>query len=389
MSLKRLIIIGFLASLVACDAIVNKDKLVPPEEPQIPQAVVEAVRYTNPGMVDATLTRISQGEVWLAEFPTSSHRNFLLVDNKGEILFENQLVGKLQQLPAAIRDEANRLAQDGFIESAAVILKDKQTAIGYVVEIKLKNGEIRKLRFNNSNVLEANNITGSLSRVTAVYLTTTEQIGNEALIPSSIRQFFAQNQFVGANVAVYIHEDKTVKIILTNYQLDKKSVITTEITIGADGQVLEWIAPLEKEISYQITAQNETPAEINSLMATQSLAWTWEYTAVEKQFGKTAQWKVRGKDASEITYWATLDLRNGVSGVAKSSVINAGELPANAKQYLGNTWPNWQWSKGQKIQQVGKNTVDKYVAEVKTNGDTYVVLFDENGNRLYQYRKIG
>ena len=44
MSLKRLIIIGFLASLVACDAIVNKDKLVPPEEPQIPQAVVEAVR---------------------------------------------------------------------------------------------------------------------------------------------------------------------------------------------------------------------------------------------------------------------------------------------------------------------------------------------------------
>lgn len=389
MSLKRVVIIGFLATLVACDAIVNKDKLVPPEEPKIPQAVVEAVRYTNPGMLDATLTRIAQGEVWLAEYPTSSHRNLMLVDDKGEIVFENHLVGKLQQLPVAIREEANRLAQDGFIESAAVILQDKQTTIGYLVEIKLKNGQVRKLRFNSSNALESDNPTNSFSRVTTVFLTTTEQVGNDVLIPASIRQFFAQNQFSGANVAVYLHEDKTAKIILTDYQLDKKSVITTEILLGADGQVLEWIAPLEKEISYQTTAKNETPAEVDNLIATQSSAWTWDYTAVEKQFGKTARWKVRGKDAPEATYWATLDLRNGVSNVIKSSWIEVGELPANANQYLGNQWPNWQWVKGQKLQQVGKSVAEKYIVEVKTNGDIYVVLFDGNGNRWYQYRKIG
>lgn len=389
MSLKRLVIVGFLVSLGACDAIVNKDKLVSPEEPKIPQAVVEAVRYTNPGMLDATLTQMSQKEVWVAEFPTSSYRNLILIDDKGEIVFENRLVGKLQQLPAAVRDEANRLAQDGFIESAAVILKDKQTAIGYVVEIKLKNGETRKLRFNNSNVLESDRSTGSLSRITAVYLTTTEQIGNELLIPVFVRQFFAQNQFTGANVAVYLHEDKTAKIILTDYQLDKKSVITTEILLGADGQVLEWIAPLEKEISYQTTAKNETPVEIDNLIATQSSAWTWEYTAVERQFGKTARWKVRGKDASETTYWANLDLRNGVSSVVKSSLIDVGDLPANTKQYLGNTWTNWQWSRGQKLQQIGKSIPEKYIVDVKINGDTYVVLFDGNGNWLYQYRKIG
>lgn len=389
MSLKRLVIVGFLVSLGACDAIVNKDKLVPPEEPQIPQAVVEAVRYTNPGMLDATLTQMPQKEVWLAEFPTSSYRNLILIDDKGEIVFENRLVGKFQQLPAAVRDEANRLAQDGFIESAAVVLRDKQTAIGYIVEIKLKNGETRKLRFNNSNVLESDSSTGSLSRITAVYLTTTEQIGNEVLIPISIRQFFAQNQFAGANVAVYLHEDKTVKIILTDYQLDKKSVITTEILLGADGQVLEWIAPLEKEISYQTTAKNETPVEVDNLIATQSSAWTWEYTAVEKQFGKTARWKVRGKDASETTYWANLDLRNDVSSVVKSSLIDVSDLPTNTKQYLGNTWANWQWSRGQKLQQVGKSVPEKYIVEVKISGDTYVVLFDGNGNWLYQYRKIG
>ena len=169
---------------------------------------------------------------------------------------------------------------------------------------------------------------------------------------------------------MYIQEDKTVKIILTNYQLDKKSVITTEITIGADGQVLEWIAPLEKEISYQITAQNETSSEVNSLIGAQSSTWTWEYTAIDKPFGKTAQWRVRGKDASETTYWATLDLGNGISGVLKSSLMDAGELPANAKQYLGNAWPNWQWSKEQKVQQIGKSTVEKYVTEIKSNGDT-------------------
>ncbi len=389
MSLKRLVIVGFLVSLGACDAIVNKDKLVPPEEPKIPQAVVEAVRYTNPGMLDATLTQMPQKELWLAEFPTSSYRNLILIDDKGEIVFENRLVGKLQQLPAAIREEANRLVQDGFIESAAVVLRDKQTAIGYVVEIKLKNGNTRKLRFNNSNVLESDSSTGSLSRITAVYLTTTEQIGNESLIPISIRQFFAQNQLAGANVAVYLHEDKTAKIILTDYQLDKKSVITTEILLGADGQVLEWIAPLEKEISYQTTAKNETPVEVDNLIAMQSSAWTWEYTAVEKQFGKTARWKVRGKDASDATYWANLDLRNGVSGVVKSSLIDVGGLPANTKQYLGNTWANWQWSRGQKLQQIGKSIPEKYIVEVKISGDTYVVLFDGNGNWLYQYKKIG
>lgn len=389
MPLKRLVIIGFLASLWACDAIVNKDKLVPPEEPKVPQAMVEAVRYTNPGMLDATLTRMAQGEVWLAEFPTSSYRNLMLVDDKGEILFKNHLIGKPQQLPIAIREEANRMAQEGFIESAAVILKDKQTTLGYLVEIKLKNGQVRKLRFNNNNVLESDNSTGSLGRVTAVYLTTTEQVGNEMLIPTSIRQFFVQNQFAGANVAVYIHEDKTVKIILTNYQLDKKSVITTEITIGVDGQVLEWIAPLEKEISYQMATQNDIPVELKNVISAQSSAWIWDYTVVEKQFGKTAQWKVRGKDASETTYWATLDVRNGISGVLKSSWLDVGELPVNLKRYLGNTWPNWQWSRGQKVQQVGKSISEKYIVEVKISGDIYVVLFDGNGNWLYQYKKIG
>lgn len=61
-------------SLAACDAIVNKDKLVPPEDPQVPQPVVEAV----PGYVGCYT--YPNGAAWLAEFPISSYRNLMLVN---------------------------------------------------------------------------------------------------------------------------------------------------------------------------------------------------------------------------------------------------------------------------------------------------------------------
>ncbi|MFN8347110.1 MAG: hypothetical protein U0X91_19065 [Spirosomataceae bacterium] len=384
--LKRSLAIGLMILLGACDAIVNKDKLVPPTEPPIPQAVVEAVRYTNPGMADATLTQMAQKQLWLAEFPTAANRHLLLLDDAGELLFDNHLVGKPQQLPVAVRDEANRLAQEGFITSAGIIMKDKQTAAGYAVEIKLKGGQLRKLRFNTGNTLESDNAGGSLSRVTSVYLTTTEQVANEVLIPVFVRTFIAQNQFAGANVAVYLYEDKTARIILTNYQLDNKSVITTEILLADTGLVLEWIAPLENEVSYQTASQTETPSEVAQLLSAQSPSWTWEYTVAEKRFGKISQWKVRGKTTQE-TIWATLDLYNGVSGVTKGITMNQDDLPVASKQYLGNQWPGWQWTKGQQIKQVGKNTTEKYVIEVKAGADAYIVLFDGVGNRLYQYKK--
>ncbi|WP_428659587.1 hypothetical protein [Runella sp.] len=386
MSLKRYLSIGILGSLWACDMVVNKDATVP-GDPQIPQAVIESVRALNSNMSDVNLTRLANGELWQADFSTSSYRSLLFIDDTGEILFENKLVGKPQQLPTTVRDEANRIAQEGFIESASVIQRDAQTTLGYFVEVKLKDGQVRKLRFNSANALETNSPTTSTLRVTDVYLTTTEQIKDDARIPATIRQFFGQNQFPGSNVAVYVYEDKTAKIVLTNYQLTNKSIITTEVLLAADGQVLEWIAPLEKEISYEISTQNDTPASVNSLLTAQAPGWTWEYTVMEQQFGKTAQWKTRGKNAAQETLWATLDYRSSVSFVTKSSAISSGEVPAAAKQYLDSQWSGWQWNKGRKLQQVNKNSPEKYIIEVKTNGDVYVVLFDGTGKWLYQYKK--
>ena len=385
-SLKRAWVIGLTVILGACDAIVNKDKLVPPTEPSVPQAVVEAVRFTNPGMADATLTQMAQKQLWLAEFPTAANRHLLLLDDAGELLFDNRLVGKPQQLPVAVRDEANRLVQEGFITSTGVIMKDKQTTAGYLVEIKRNDGQVRKLRFNTANTLESDNAVGTLSRVTSVFLTTTEQVDNEILIPVFVKTFIAQNQFTGANVAVYLYEDKTAKIILTNYRLDNQSIITTEIRLAADGQLLEWITPLEKEVSYQTVMQNDTPTEVTQLLSAQSASWTWDYTVAEKWFGKTTQWKVRGKNGQE-TLWATLDYYNGVSKVVKGTTITQSELPAAARQYLGNQWPNWQWTKGQQLKEVGKNVSEKHIVEVKSGADTYIVLFDGAGNGLYQYKK--
>jgi hypothetical protein len=386
MSFKRYLSIGILGCLWACDMVVRDGGTVP-EEPQIPQAVIESLRSLNPNMADVNLTRLANGEVWQADFPTSSYRNLLFIDDTGEILFENRLVGKPQQLPTTVREEANRIAQEGFIESASVIQRDVQTTLGYLVAIKLKGGQLRKLRFNAANALETNAPTTPSMRVTDVFLTTTEQIKDDTRIPATIRAFFEKNQFPGSNVAVYVYEDKTAKIVLTNYQLTNKSVITNEVLLAADGQVLEWIAPLEKEISYAVSTQSDTPASINGLLTAQAPGWTWEYTVVEQQFGKIAQWKTRGKNAAQDTFWATLDYRNGTSFVTKSSAISTNEVPVSAKQYFDNQWPGWQWNRGRKLQQADKSTPEKYIIEVKNNTDVYVVLFDGTGKWLYQYKK--
>ena len=388
MSLKRYIAIGIVGGLWSCDAVVNKDTIFP-EEPQIPQAVVESVRAINPNMSDVNLTRMANGELWQADFPSAMHRNLLLIDDSGEILFENQLVGKPQQLPVAVRNEANRIAQQGFIESASVIQRDAQTPAGFLVEVKMKNGQLRTLRFNSNNVLETDVPAASPGRTTNLYLTTTEQIREDARIPAHIRQFFAQNQFSGAHVVVYVYEDQTAKIVLTNYQLTNKSVTSTEILLAADGKVLEWIAPLEKEISYEVTAQNETPAQLNALMTAQAPGWTWEYSVRERRFGKEAQWTTRGKNAGQELFRALADDRTGTAYVLKTSVISANDVPVAVRQYLDSQWNGWQWSKGRKLQQTDKNIPEKYVVEVKINADTYVALFDGSGKWLYQYKKSG
>lgn len=386
MSLKRYLSVGILGCLWACDMVV-RDATTIPEEPQIPQAVIESVRSLNPNMADVSLTRLADGMVWQADFPTTSHRNLLFIDDTGEILFENQLVGKPQQLPTAVREEANRIAEEGFIEAASVIQQDALTAIGYFVDIKLKDGQFRRLRFNSANALETNSPAVSAAPVTEVYLTTTEQIKDDTRIPDRVRRFFLENQFSGSNVAIYVYEDKTTRIVLTNYRLTNKSVNTAEILLGVDGKVVEWVTPLEKEISYHIADRNDTPALLNTLMETQTSGWTWNYTVMEQQFGKVAQWKVRGKNAAQETFWATLDYRNNTSFVVRSWAISAGDLPAGAKHYLDTQWAGWQWSKGRKLQQVGKTIPDKYIIEVKTNSEVFVVLFDGTGKWLYQYKK--
>lgn len=386
MSLKRYLSIGLLGSLWACDMVV-RDAMPLPEEPPIPQAVIESVRLLNPNMADVNLTRLADGMVWQADFPAAAHRNLLLIDDTGEILFENQLVGTPQQLPTAVREEANRIAEEGFIESASVIQRDALTVIGYFVDIKLKDGQMRRLRFNAANALETNNPAASTVPVTEVYLTTTEQIKNDTRIPDRIRQFFLQNQFSGSNVAVYVYEDKTTKIVLTDYPLTDKSIRTTEILLAADGRVLEWVAPLEKEVSYRISDRKDTPAMLNALMEAQAPNWTWNYTVMEQQFGKFAQWKVRGKNTAQETFRATLDYRKNASFVVKSWALSANDLPAAAKRYLDTQWADWQWYKGQKWQQVGKTIPEKYIIEVKTNTDVFVVFFDGTGKWLYQYKK--
>lgn len=376
----------FLLGIASCDSVVDKST-APPNDDGVPQAVVEVIRVSNPGMADVLLSRVSK-DVWQADFPVATHRSFMLIDNEGEILFENKLVGSPQTLPQVVKDEVYRVVPEGFIEEAAVILQNSQTKIGHLVEVEQKDGQRRRLRFNANNALESNTTDDSVGRVTALFLTTVEQLKNDARIPSVVKQFFETHNYASANVSIYVYEDKTTRVIVTNTVRDKNSLITTEVLLDANGQIKEWIMPLEKEIGYEIAPQNETPSRLSEELASQTTNWTWNYSVREKQFGKINKWKMRATNTLQETFWMSLDVRANQLSTTKASYITAVELPASARQYIDSKWSNWQWAKGRKLQLIGEPKPTKYVAEIRVNGEDNVVVFDGEGQWIFQYKKI-
>lgn len=386
MSFRQYIYLFFLLGVASCDSVVDKST-APPNDEGVPQAVVEVIRVSNPGMADVLLSRISK-DVWQADFPVATHRSFMLIDNEGEILFENKLVGSPQTLPQVVKDEVYRVVPEGFIEEAAVILQNSQTKIGHLVEVEQKDGLRRRLRFNANNVLESNTTADITGRVTALFLTTVEQLKNDTRIPSVVKQFFETHNYASANVSVYVYEDKTTRIIVTNTVRDKNSLITTEVLLDANGQIKEWIMPLEKEIGYEIATQNETPSQLSEGLASQTTNWTWNYSVREKQFGKINKWKMRATNTLQETFWMSLDVRVNQLSTTKASYITSAELPASARQYIDAKWSNWQWSKGRKLQLIGESKPTKYVAEIRVNGEDNVVVFDGGGQWIFQYKKM-
>lgn len=386
MSFRRYIYLLFLLGVVSCDSVVDKST-APPNDDGVPQAVVEVIRVSNPGMADVLLSRVSK-DVWQADFPVATHRSFMLIDNEGEILFENKLVGSPQSLPQVVKDEVYRIVPEGFIEEAAVILQNLQTKIGHLVEVEQKDGLRRRLRFNANNALESDTTADITGRVMALFLTTVEQLKNDTRIPSVVKQFFETHNYASANVSVYVYEDKTTRIIVTNTVRDKNSLITTEVLLDANGQIKEWIMPLEKEIGYEIATQNETPSQLSEGLASQTTNWTWNYSVREKQFGKINKWKMRATNTLQETFWMSLDVRVNQLSTTKASYITAAELPASARQYIDSKWSNWQWAKGRKLQVIGEPKPTKYVAEIRVNGEDNVVVFDGGGQWIFQYKKM-
>ena len=386
MSFRRYIYMFFLLGIASCDSVVDKST-APPNDDGVPQAVVEVIRVSNPGMADVLLSRVSK-DVWQADFPVATHRSFMLIDNEGEILFENKLVGSPQTLPQVVKDEVYRIVPEGFIEDAAVILQNSQTKIGHLIEVEQKDGQRRRLRFNANNALESNTTDDSAGRVTALFLTTVEQLKNDARIPSVVKQFFETHNYTSANVSIYVYEDKTTRIIVTNTVRDKNSLITTEVLLDANGQIKEWIMPLEKEIGYEIATQNETPSQLSEGLALQTTNWTWNYSVREKQFGKINKWKMRATNTLQETFWMSLDVRTNQLSTTKASYVTAAELPDAARQYINTKWSNWQWAKGRKLQVIGEPKPKKYVAEIRVNGEDNVIVFDGEGQWIFQYKKM-
>jgi hypothetical protein len=377
---EKYLYFALLWMLWSCDLIVNKEPPKPAEE-QVPQWVVETVRWANPTMSNVTLTRFVQDIVWTADFPTPSSRSLLLIDNEGEILSDNQIIGHPKSLPAAIKSDANAR---GTIQNAALIKHATNGVMGYLVEVKQANNLLKKLRYNDA-AFEAEVPLSSPLQVREVYLTTTDMLATDARVPTYVQKFFKDNQLSGANVALYYFDNQTTKIIITYYQREKKSILSEEVYLDQDGKILEWIVPIEREVTFATVMSSELPSAVNTLIA-QTPSFNLNYAIAERFFGKTNAWKIRGKNANGESFWIFFEEQKNQLKILKNTTIQSSELPANALQNLSNQWVGWQWRGGQKRDVVGGST-EKYIAQISVNNDLWTVVFDRQGKMIFQYKK--
>ncbi len=386
--------------LSSCDK-VSYD-VEPPKPPTIPQATTEVFKQMYPDVKEFIFKPLERDKTWQSDFITPTGKVTSLVDYQGEIIDLNLLVGTPKTLPNALKQNIYNIYPTAQITLAYDILKNNTQNDGYKVVVQTDKSTLLNLFFDTNNNFQKEE-KYQPEKVSAIIFTSTDQINFDDKVPAVVKQFVSNNQFKSASVIIYelsggiSYAGNNYKIVLNYRERQNGALITSEITISEQGTILQWVSPIESELTYKPLNTNSLPSEVTTFLNTNLSSWVLGYAVSELTFGKNKTNYVTIKNGTTERF-VVIDneIEKNDLVLIRSQILEEKDLPpvirdaVNTGAYSGSTFVAGSVTFDPRYQatQQGGITPDHYQIEVKQGTDRYVIRLASDGKVIFKYRVL-
>ncbi len=396
-SFRKIYFLLSIFSFTSCDKVVQD--VSPPQPPVIPQASTEVFKQMYPDVATFIFKPLEPNKTWQADFVSPRSKVLSLVDYNGEIIELNELVGVVKPLPSAIKQYIFSNYPTAQILMAYDIMKSSTQTDGYKLTVQTDGKTTLNLFFDaNSRFLQQEIV--QVEKVSAINFTSTDQVNFDTKIPTIVKQFISNNQLKDASVTIYeltntgINSNAAFKIILTYRDRPNGSILTSEITLSDSGAILQWVSPIENELSYKVLNNNILTTDIIDYVNSNYNTWQYDYGVAQTGFGqaKTNYAAYKNNQKERILVIDNLPKKRDLI-VIRSQAVEEKDLPLLVKNSMSNSYPGVLFISGTvtfepyyQATRLGGEIPTYYQIETKEGLDRYALRIAIDGKLIVKYR---
>ncbi|WP_375448147.1 PepSY-like domain-containing protein [uncultured Fibrella sp.] len=347
------------------------------EFPDVPTAVVQAVRIAYPTATGLSFTEIDKGNMWESDFSIQAVNHQATVNAKGSIL-EVYALGKGDALtgpqsvtlPAAAKAYIDKTYPGYKLVAVGEGQYNNQKA--YKVSLRTEKEEVTLIFDASGTVI----LEFKAAITPVVEPPKTFPILKAEELPTAASNYLKENSLVFAKGMATVDKDnkKTYLVYAT------KGTTTYELAFDNDGKLI-------RSSSSTPTPPATTTVELKSISDLPAAAvaflagYTFEKGSVTTKEGKKTYSVVVNKDGKR--YEMTFDgdgkvLTNTYTPrPTEKAMATSSELPGTSREYLTKTYPGWAFMKGV-IVSTG-SVVTSYTVVIKVGEVLYTVIFNGEG----------
>jgi hypothetical protein len=379
--------------LSGCDKVYNE--VTPQEPPVLPQVATEAFKQMYPDVATFVFKPLQSNKTWQNDFVASTGKVTSVVDYQGEIIELNQLIGTPKILPNSLKNYVFSKYPNAVIVLAYDMMKTSTQTDGYKLTVQTDKNTFLNLFFDASNNFLREE-KKQIEKVTTINFTSTDQINLDPKTPLIVKQFIANNQIPNASVTIYTLADKTYKVILNFRERIKGALLTNEITVTEQGQLLEWVSPIETEIFYNTLTSSNLSSDVSNYFSSYSSNTQLDYAFSSVVFGRSKFHYATFQNGAKESVTLIDDILGKDDLVTiRSVVLEEKDLPQNIKTVLDNNYPTGVFSMGKvtyepknEATQQGGTTPAHYQIEMKQGSDRYAIRIANDGKVMFKYKIV-
>ena len=344
------------------------------EFPNVPTAVVQAVKSTYPSAMKLRFSEIDKGNMWESDFELQAVAHQATINSKGDIL-EAYAVGNPEKfgnehsvmLPAAAK---------AYIEKTYPVHKVR--AIGEGQHNNQKAYKVM-LRTDKEEIMLIFDAAGALVLEFKMPLKPTPETPKTFPIlktddlPATINQYLKDNGLTFARGVASVGKDaKKMYLVVAN-----KGTTMFELVFDHDGKLVKSNSFTPPPAPVELKSVNDLPAAAIAFL----VGYRFEKGFVAQKEGKKFYVVIAHKDGKryDITFDADGKvLSNKYAPVPVEKAITAtAELPASIIKYLDKDYVGWTFVKGSVV--LIDSKPDSYSVVVKIGGTLYYFSFNGEG----------